>query len=127
TAPTGQARQEALGVLEGLALYDGAEKKVCVRVGETENAIYIDLADDARQIVEVTPLGWRILVDAPVVFARPKGMLPLPAPVSGGDVAELRPFINVADDQHFVLVVAWIIAAMKPRGPFPILTLVAEH
>lgn len=51
----------------------------------------------------------------------------LPRPVRGGSIAELREFVNVKDDLDFALVVAWILAAMRPRGPYPILVFHGEH
>ena len=53
-------------------------------------------------------------------------MLPLPIPVAGGDLRDLRRFINVpgadaGDAPAWILVVAWLIAAFRPRGPYPVL------
>lgn len=125
--PGGQAKADAQAVLEGLALHDGKLEKVFVRVAETEAGIFIDLADAQRRIVHVTRDGWKVVTDSTVRFVRPQGMLPLPLPVVGGHIDELRPFLNLQDERHFVLVVLWMVAAMKPRGPFAILNFVAEH
>ena len=48
----------------------------------------------------------------PVRFVRTPGMLPLPVPEKGGSIETLRSLVNVADEQDFVLVVAWLLAAM---------------
>ena len=53
-------------------------------------------------------------------------MLSLPRPVSGGSLVELRQFINVSDE-HYPLVLAWLIAALRPTGPYPILCLHGEQ
>jgi hypothetical protein len=54
-------------------------------------------------------------------------MRPLPDPVTGGTVAALRPFLNVASDGDFTLAVAWLLAALRDRGPYPVLALTGEH
>jgi hypothetical protein len=53
-------------------------------------------------------------------------MAPLPEPQRGGNVAELREFLNVGDGDH-KLVVGWLLAALGGRGPFPALVLQAEQ
>src|SRR6201989_950078 len=54
-------------------------------------------------------------------------MQPLPGPVSGGSVAALRSFLNVQSDNDFVLVVAWALAVLRDRGPYPVLVLSGEQ
>ena len=53
-------------------------------------------------------------------------MLPLPTPESGGSLRELRTFLNV-EDSTWPLVVAWLVAALRPRGPYPVLALFGEQ
>jgi hypothetical protein len=53
-------------------------------------------------------------------------MLALPAPVPGGHISDLRRFINVKDDD-WILFVMWLIAALRPKGPYPILGLYGEQ
>lgn len=50
-------------------------------------------------------------------------MLPLPIPELGGKIEKLRPFLNVKADDDFVLAVAWLLAALRDRGPYPVLAL----
>ena len=47
-------------------------------------------------------------------------MLPLPIPVKGGSIQELRPFYNVRDED-FVLLVGWQLGALRPTGPYALL------
>src|SRR5262245_3031351 len=76
-----QALQDAVNVLAGMAIHDGREVPVAVRVAEQDGAIYLDLADADWRAVEVTAAGWRIVDNPPVRFCRRRGMLALPAPV----------------------------------------------
>jgi hypothetical protein len=88
--------------------------------------IYLDLDNDAWQAIEVKPTGWRVVSDPPVRFRRARGMLPLPIPVSGS-LCQLRQFVNAGSDQNWILLVAWLMAALSPSGPYPILILQGEQ
>src|SRR5262249_15433129 len=48
-------------------------------------------------------------------------------PDQGGSIDALRHFINVAGRDDFVLVVAWLLAALRPHGPYPLLTISGEQ
>ena len=39
----------------------------------------------------------------------------------------LRPFLNVSTDQDFVLIVSWILAALRNKGPYPVIVLSGEQ
>ncbi len=125
--PGAQALQDALGVLGGKAMYEGEQRAVAVRVAEQDGAIYLDLAGEDWKVVKVTGRGWELVADCPVMFIRKRGMLSLLTPVKGGSVDELRRFINVKDGRDFILIVAWIVAALRGRGPYPVQALYGEQ
>lgn len=125
-APGSQALQDALAVLEGKALFDAPIHDVGVRVAEHEGAIYVDLADDYWQAVRVDTDGWQVVADPSIRFRRPPAMRELAAPVAGGSVDELRAFVNVGRED-WPLVVGWLLAALRPRGPYPVLTVNGEQ
>jgi hypothetical protein len=132
--PGNQALQDALGLLEARAEFDGPEREVYVRVAGHGGNIYIDLANEDWQVVEITPAGWRVVSgeDAPVRFRRPRGMLvlPTPTPAGGGDDScdgLLRRFFNVSDEDDLRLIVAWLVAALRPTSPYPVLLLQGEQ
>jgi hypothetical protein len=125
--PGSQALQDALGVLEGRAVFDAPEIPIAVRLATHGETVFLDLADANWQAVEVTPSGWRVVANPPVKFIRPRGLLPLPQPVAGGSVDELRRFVNIDSVADWRLLIAWLVAAMRPRGPFPALVLSGEQ
>src|SRR5207247_939244 len=45
----------------------------------------------------------------------------------GGQLSELRQFINVKDDDDWKLLVAFLTAALRPKGPYPVLVLHGEQ
>jgi hypothetical protein len=126
-APGGQALQDAVNVIAGKALHEGPERPVAVRVAQEGSNIYLDLANADWQAVEITPTGWRLVVNPPVRFLRKRGLLPLPTPVAGGSVDELRPLVNLPDEDAWRLFVAWLIAALRPGRPFPVLCVNGEQ
>jgi len=118
------ASREAQHILAAKARFDGAEKRLSVRVGTDGEAIYLDLMDDSGTVVKVTAQGWSLITDSPVHFRKPKGQLALPVPEHNGDVEALRPFLNAASDDDFRLIVGWCLMALNPfGGPYPVLVL----
>ena len=126
--PSGQTIEDALRVLEMKALR-GPEYRSFLRVGEWDGKIYLDLGDEAWRAVEVTAEGWAVVAQAPtgMRFIRPGVMHSLPEPARGESVALLRPLVNVASEDDFKLVVAWLVAALRPRGPYPVLAINGEQ
>ena len=112
---------------EAKAHFDGPERSVCIRVGGLGGRLYLDLGDDAWRAVEIDAAGWRVIDDPPVRFRRAAGMQPLPMPVPGGSVETLRSFLNLRSDADFVLVIAWALAVLRPRGPYPVIVLSGEQ
>jgi hypothetical protein len=124
--PAAQALQDALGVLDARAMHDGPEEEVFVRVAGRGDRIYIDLGDANWRAVEVDAADWRIVAAPPVRFRRANGMRPLPEPARGGTLDRLKDFVNV-EDGELVLLIAWLVAAMRPSGPYPVLVLTGEQ
>jgi 5S rRNA maturation endonuclease (ribonuclease M5) len=103
--PGSQALSDALGVLEAKAQFEGEEHETHVRLAEANDKVYLDLCNDEWEVVEVDGEGSRVVTNPPVKFIRSKGMLPLPLPVDGGSIEELREFINIDSDESWVLLV----------------------
>jgi hypothetical protein len=135
TAPGGDAVTAARAVLDAKAVIEGPEYPVYVRVAEHAGAILIDLGTPDRTAVTITADGWTLGDQPPVRFLRPPGLRPLPRPVAGGSVELLRPFVNLRPvdptenphDADWRLLVAWLLAALRPVGPYPLLGVEAEQ
>ncbi len=132
-AAGGQAVEDALRVIEAKAIHHGPCYATWRRVGERDGVIYLDLCDVDWRAVEVAPDGWKVIDAAPIKFLRSPAMRPLPAPEAGESVDLLRGFINVETgvgddaDADYKLVVAWLVAALRPCGPYPILIIGGEQ
>lgn len=126
-APSSEALQSALNVIEAKAQFDGIERIVHLRVGGLDEKLYLDLCDETWRAVEIDTAGWRVLDNPPIRFRRASGMQPLAMPVKGGSVKTLRSFLNVQSDADFVLVVAWALAVLRNRSPYPVIVLSGEQ
>lgn len=128
-ALSSKALQDTVGTLESQALYSPNEHKVFCRIGELDGNVYIDLGSGQWDAIEITREGWAVTPSPPVKFRRARGVLPIPHPLrhpdGGANLAEL---INVrVDNGDLLLITAWELAAMFPKGPFPVLVLNGEH
>ena len=126
-APSSEALQSALNVIEAKAHFDAPERAVHIRVGGLDGRLYLDLCDATWRAVEIDATGWRVIDNPPVRFRRAAGMQPLPMPLRGGSVETLRLFLNVKTDAEFVLVVACVLACLRNRGPYPVIALSGEQ
>jgi hypothetical protein len=130
TSANGEAISSALGVLEGKALHDGEAHVAHVRVGTVvDGLLYLDLTNDEWSAVEIDATGWRVVESAscPARFVRSPGIRPLPRPERGGSLEELRPFLNLASNDDFILITSWLVGAFRAAGPYPLLNLHGEQ
>lgn len=130
-APNAQALNDALGVLEARALFDGPTLLVFISVGEHEGKIYLDLGDPTWRAIEIDGEGWRVVANPPVKFVRRPGMLALPAPRSEGTIEDLRPFLNLPPgsdgEKIWKLIVSWLVAALRACGPYTVLSILGPQ
>jgi hypothetical protein len=123
-----QAVEDAIATLEGFAGHEGDCRRLAVRVSrDRDQSIWIDLSDAEWRAVHVTPDGWQVVNAPPAVFRRYATCDAQVEPARAGSVDELRPFVNVASDDVWRLLVAWIVAALVPDIPHPVLVIHGEQ
>ena len=116
---------DAANTLAAKAKFDGRTEPVHLRVGEFEGNIAIDTGHPDRACYLVSKEGWQKRDEPPIHFRRSGKPLPLPKP-SKANFNLLWKYVNVRLADR-VLVVAWILAALRPKGPYPILILIGEQ
>jgi hypothetical protein len=122
----GRALRVVLEIFEARALFDGPECQVHLRVAQQDGKLYLDLCDDAWRAIEIDAEDWRI-VDRPAPkFRRSRGSQALPDPEHDGSLDELRSFLNV-DTEGWTLIKAFLVAALRPALPCPILVAKGEQ
>ena len=128
-APNSNAMSTALNTLEARARYDGPEHIVFVRTAACDDKIFIDLCDKRWRAIEVDAGGWRVVNEPSVRFRRSPGMLALPQPEHGDPkdgMVKLRALLRICDEDEFVIVVSCLLAALRGRGPFPVVIFTGE-
>lgn len=135
--PTSQSVSDAIVALDDWGCRMSVEQPVFLRVSEILDLLgnpvdsgpyYIDLGGPKWENIEITADQWRVVnsSEGRVHFYRPRGMYALPVPEGDGDISVLRQFLNV-DDDSWVMIVSWILGALAPRGPYPILVIEGEQ
>jgi hypothetical protein len=122
-APSGEALTAALNVLRGFAR-DGRLVEVHTRVApDGAGGIFIDLCrPNDRSAVHVTADGWRVVERPAALFYRPPRAGALPMPERGGSLDGLSELTNIPPEAR-PLVDAWLVQALWPSGPYPLLFL----
>ena len=89
------------------------------------------LCDATWRAVEIDKAGWRIVDRPSIRFRRSPDMLALPEPRRGGSIDALRPLLNIGDgsegDDDFVLAIAYVLACLSGRGPYPVMVVGGEQ
>jgi len=121
--------KDVLRTIEAIARYEGEEHNTFLRLATHGDNIYLDLSDKDWRIVEISANGWRTIeaTDAPVKFIRRQAMLPLPEPILGGKMDELRNYLNCEDEDTWALMSSWLVMTLHPSGPYPILSVTGEQ
>lgn len=129
-APNRQSLNSAINTLNAKAEFEGNTHPVHRRVAEhgerKDRRIYVDLCDDARTIVEISPDGWKTTHAAPVHFQRVDSMQPLPQPAKGGDLNLLRNYVNT-DENGLAVLLAFLVQGFNPQKPYPLLGIFGEQ
>jgi hypothetical protein len=119
--------KDAILALKARALHQGKLATLYNRVGRQKNNIQIDLLNMDKDLVKITPKSVEVIHHTGVVFNRVAGMGPLTLPDPEGDLSLLAPLVNLPDRDSLILAVSWLVGALFPDGPYPILILQGEH
>ncbi len=97
---------------------------VSIRVGRASGGVWIDLGrvDGASVFIGRGGGGWVVKPHAEILFQRTALTGELPTPTYGGSLEQLRELLNVTQETWPVLL-AWMVAALIPEMPHPILML----
>jgi hypothetical protein len=122
-----QPVEEAIAFCEAAAAMSGAVNDARLRVAAARDAVYIDLAGPTWDAVEIKDGKWEIVLSPAVPILRTPRTGVLPRPVYGGSLEPLFRFLPQLSKSDQRLVIIWLLAAMRPTGPYPILALAGEE
>jgi 5S rRNA maturation endonuclease (ribonuclease M5) len=132
---------DAIAVLEGHAS-QADPVPVYLRVAPHGDGIVLDLGTPDGRCIVATPAGWRRERRSPVLFRRTALTMALPDPVRpapgaavleigddgkpAGMLAPLAALLNTSETT-FRLLIGWLLAALIPGIPHPVLALLGEQ
>jgi hypothetical protein len=127
---SGSALSDCVNVLEGEASEQDPQpvflRMACHHDSAGQPCVVVDMGTETGQAIIITPGGWRIDAQAPVIFRRSELTHPLVDPVPGGSLHGLRALINLSEEDYR-LTIAWVIAAYLTDIPHPILFVQGEQ
>jgi hypothetical protein len=125
-AASSSALADALTALEVQAM-DTTPEPVALRVARHDGNLILDLGTPDGRCVVIAPGEWHVEPESPVLFRRTALISPLPIPSrENGGLDRLRALLNVSES-GFRLLTAWLIAALFPDIPHPILAITGEQ
>jgi hypothetical protein len=124
---TVSAVQDAITAVSGLTKVKGPIKPVNLRVARDGGSVYVDLTDEQWRQLKIDPSGTKIVEsrDSPARFRRSAQSVRLEV----GDTptpGSLQAFLNL-DERDYILALTWLVQALRPEGPYPILIVSGEQ
>lgn len=118
--PGAQAVRDAVGVLAAEAKFDSPKEAVYRRIAGDLDRMWIDLGDPERRVAEIDAESgrWDIVQRSPVNFIQDPAAQALPDPIRGGSVDELRPLLNLPNDDAWILTRGFLLSVHHPLGPY---------
>ena len=126
--PSTTTIEEARNLAAAIAMHRGLIFPVHRRVGLHDGALYISLGEPkSTRAVKITPTEWGIVSNPPIKFVHTAGMLALVEPERGELIEQFLQFANAKSDADETLLLGWIISALHPTGPYPVLVVTGEQ
>jgi hypothetical protein len=125
-APTSDAMNQALGVMEMKSAFDGGEHSLSLRVAEKDGAYYYDLANDNWSVVKMEPNACHVLSNPPILFTRNKNTKAQVLPNFDGDLKLLLNHIRIKNEDAQILYLVYLVTCFIPNIPHAVLVFSGE-
>ena len=117
----------ALHNLDGRAIRNCAPVHFRVAAPSPQR-LCLDLSTAGGDYVEISPAGFQLATGRQCRFENSPAFLPNCAPADPGPadpdpLETLRATLHIPDDENWLRLLAWLLTALHPEGPFPILLL----
>ena len=129
--PSNWAIRRVIGMLEARARFSTGIPEVFVRVGQAGDGADLGLFSRPGRSHRPGPSRFAITVGASSIgrtftFAGPRDCYRCRLPARDGSIDLLRAYVNLSESD-FRLMIAWLTAALRPVGPYPVLVLNGEQ
>jgi len=125
-APTMDAMNQAVSVMEMKAIYGGEEHNLQLRVAEKDGAFYYDLSNKEWSIVKITPNHCEILQDPPLLFTRNKNMKAQAIPDFKGDLKLILNHVCIKNEDDQIMYLIYLVTCLIPNIPHVVLVFSGE-
>lgn len=119
-APGSDAMNQALGVFEMKAMYEGEEKTLSRRCTKHEGNFYYDLADKDWTNVVIEKDSWKLIHNAPILFIRNKNMKAQVIPEQYSELSILNKHYRYTNKEDEILHMVNMVTKFIPDIPHPI-------
>ncbi|MDP3725847.1 MAG: bifunctional DNA primase/polymerase [bacterium] len=110
----------ALLTIGGRASFGGEEIKLHTRTAMIDSAIWYDLANKDWRVVKITPDGWSVIDNPPIIFKRQQHQAAQVDPATGGNIPDILQFVNISDENQQLLFLVLLVSYFIPGFPHPI-------
>ncbi|PEL07792.1 hypothetical protein [Bacillus sp. AFS017336] len=121
------AIETAVNYLKAQAKSEGRIEEVFIRIAEKNSCVYLDLANEYREVIEISKDGWKIINNPPVNFFRTNSTKSLPIPIKGGNVEELKNVLNYGNESNWKLTIGLLLSFFRRSEEYPIGNIQGEH
>lgn len=120
-APSTNALNEALNVIESKARFNGEQYVLTNRVAHIEyGTLWYDLTDKDWRAVRITAEGWKVITNPPILFRRYQHQASQIEPQPGGDINRILDYINISQPEQQLLFLVYLVSCFIPGFPHPI-------
>lgn len=117
---------DAVTTLAARARFQGEVRQVWSRVARDDGELVLDTGADDWHTITVDAIGYENGEGAGVMFKRSARMLALPQPKEPPDFGKIWDYIGAVPEDR-VLLAAFMLGALRPEGPYPLLALSGEQ
>jgi hypothetical protein len=122
-APGSEVIKSILAVLEGKSRFEGEEVELQNRVAWKNDELYYDLTNKEWQAIKINKKGWEIVEKPPILFKRYSHNKAQIMPSKNGDINLFLNYINVANPEHRLLLLVFLVSCFVPGIPHVMLTI----
>ncbi len=120
-----EAVSQVISVLSARALFDSPEPiPLSTRVAEHGGAFWYDLTGPEWPFIRITPEGWFVVENPPIIFNRYRHQAAQVMPIPGGDIRKILRHVNLKGQETLFL--CWLVSCFIPGIPHVMLIIFGE-
>ena len=127
TFPSQSDTTSSIGHADFLAQQQPSIGNVFFRFGFAKNNHYIDMCNDADEVIEITDSNWNILQKSPVYFREFETQRALPTPSKNGDALGIFNYLNIEQEEDRILLLPTLCTFPLANITKPIIGLLGDQ